>query len=65
MASALANVRFTNEPSEATFRTQSQWAYDLEFSLVPTRVEGLIRSDLLPAPIVPASAAVVPPGKTP
>ncbi len=43
MAAAIKNVTFANDASESTFRVQSQWAYDLEFSLVPTRVEGLIQ----------------------
>ena len=60
MAAALKNVTFTNEPSEPTFRVQSQWAYDLDFSLVPTRVEGLIEADLQRPATRPTGTALRP-----
>lgn len=44
---AVANVKFTNDPSEATFRTMAQWAYDLDFERQPARMNRLFDLTIL------------------
>jgi NitT/TauT family transport system substrate-binding protein len=38
LEAALARVKFTDDPLEATFKTMGQWAYDLGFERQPARM---------------------------
>lgn len=44
---AVANVKFTNDPNEATFRTMAQWAYELDFERQPSRMNRLFDLTIL------------------
>lgn len=39
---ALKNVKFTDDPQDATLATMARWAYDLGFADKPARLEGLV-----------------------
>jgi NitT/TauT family transport system substrate-binding protein len=41
LAAALPRVKFTDEPLEETFKTMSQWSYDLGFSKTAPNLDGL------------------------
>jgi NitT/TauT family transport system substrate-binding protein len=47
MASALRRVKFTDDVLEDTFRAQATWSYELEFTVQPPSIAGLIDTRLL------------------
>ena len=47
LSTAIARVKFTNEPLNATFETMSQWASDMGFSAEKQDVGGLIDTSIL------------------
>jgi NitT/TauT family transport system substrate-binding protein len=47
LASAMGNVRFTDEPLEETLRTFADWAYDLEFAKQKPDLTGLVDAIIL------------------
>jgi NitT/TauT family transport system substrate-binding protein len=47
MASAIRRVKFTDDVLEDTFRAQASWSYELEFTVQPPSIAGLIDTRLL------------------
>lgn len=47
MERAISRVKFTNDPSQATFETMAQWAFDLGFSKLKPDLKSLIDTTIL------------------